>query len=163
MCLNRFLWSEGDSMLFWGSESSLFFPCEAATEVDPEEDPIPLRGPAAPLYSREKSRCFRCCVVPGNMAANIRGRPIRSLRMRGKPVKLDSEITPWALCFTNKVGPARNNPGTAPHPVCYVWQVGMTAGKRTYRWIWPEVSRGFFTSPWKRLLFKMDGEPFYQR
>lgn len=87
-----------------GSDRSLFFPCGAATEMDPEdpeedrdedpeEDPIPLRGPAAPLYSREKSRCFRCCVVPGNMAANIRGRPIRSLRMRGKPVKLDSEIT----------------------------------------------------------------------
>lgn len=125
-----------------GSDSSLFFPCGAATEVAPgedpevpEADPIPLRGPAAPLYSREKSRCFRCCVVPGNMAANIRGRPIRSLRMRGKPVKPDSEITLWALRFTNKVGPARNNPGTAPHHVCCVWQVGMTAGKRTYRWI----------------------------
>lgn len=35
--------------------------------------------------------------VPGNMAASFRGRPIRSLRMRGKPEKLESVISIMAL------------------------------------------------------------------
>lgn len=115
-----------------------------------------IQRPAAPPFSREKPWGFRCCVVHGNMAANIRGRTIRSLRMRGKPLKLDSAVSLQALRWTNKTCPTWNNPCMVPHHVCCLWQVGMTVGKRMYRWIWPEVSRGFFTSPWKRLLFKMD-------
>lgn len=114
--------------------------------------------PAALPFSREKSRGFRCCVVHGNMAANIRGRPIRSLRMRGKPLKLDSAVSLQALRCTIKICQTWNNPGMVSHYVCCLWQVGMTVGKRMYRWIWPEVSKGYFTSPWKRLLFKMDVE-----
>lgn len=96
--------------------------------------------------------------VPGNMAASFRGRPIRSLRMRGKREKLDSAVSVIAAWSKNRFSQACDDLGVIPHHVrgvCF-WQVGMTAGRRTYRWIWPEVSRGFITSPWKRLLFKMD-------
>lgn len=117
-----------------------------------------IMRPAATFFSREKPWGFRCCVVHGNMAANIRGRPIRSLRMRGKPLKLDLVVSLWALRCAIKMCLTCKNPGRISYYVCCLWQVEMTAGKRMYRWIWPEVSRGFFTSPWKRLLFKMDVE-----
>lgn len=102
--------------------------------------------------------------VPGNMAASFRGRPIRSLRMRGKPEKVDSLKSAITFYSKNQFFPTPDDLGGIPHHVLRVcfWQVGMTAGKRTYHWIWPEVSRGFITSPWKRLLFKMDEELFFK-
>lgn len=98
--------------------------------------------------------------VPGNMAASFRGRPIRSLRMRGKHEKPGSVLCVLLRYCKNRFPEAGNDLGMVTHVdrgVCF-WQVGMTAGKRTYRWIWPEVSRGFITSHWKRLLFNMDGQ-----
>lgn len=50
------------------------------------------------FLSREKARRFQSLVVSGNMAASFRGRPVRSLRMRGKSEKHDSVIALIALC-----------------------------------------------------------------
>lgn len=103
--------------------------------------------------------------VPGNMAASFRGRPIRSLRMRGKHKNLGSAAAVKAGYCKIWFCHARDDLGVMSRRVrgvCF-WQVGMTAGRRTYRWIWAEVSRGFITSPWKRLLFKMDEGDFCKR
>lgn len=112
---------------------------------------------AALPSSREKSWGFRCCVVHGNMAANIRGRPIRSLRMRGKPLKLGSAWSLWALRCTINLSRTWNNPGAVPHHVCCVWQVGMTAGKRTSRWTWAEVKLGFDSDYCSKWMCATDG------
>lgn len=98
--------------------------------------------------------------VPGNMAASFRGRPIRSLRMRGKPEKLDAVMSVIVAYCETRFPQAADDPGVSPHRVLGVcfWQVGMTAERKMYRWIWPEVS--FITSPSKRLLFKMEVELF---
>lgn len=65
---------------------------------------------------------------------------------------------PWEQDAGGRISQAHGGPGVTLHHsrgVCF-WQDGMTAERRTYRWIWAEVSRGFITSPWNRLLFKMD-------
>lgn len=76
--------------------------------------------------------------VPGNMAASFRGRPIRSLRMRGEREKLGWVASVIAAYCKNTLSHTRDDPGVIPQHVpvvCFFPQVGMTAGKRTYRWI----------------------------
>ncbi len=55
--------------------------------------------------------------VPGNMAASFRGRPIRSLRMRGKREKLGTGICLIAESRKSRVSQARVDPGVMPQHV----------------------------------------------
>lgn len=55
--------------------------------------------------------------VPGNMAASFRGRPIRSLRMRGKREKLDSAVSLIRGYCKNIISQACDDLGVTPHHV----------------------------------------------
>lgn len=55
--------------------------------------------------------------VPGNMAASFRGRPIRSLRMRGRHEKLDSFMIVLVASCSSRGYEACDDGGVIPQHV----------------------------------------------
>lgn len=81
----------------------------------------PLDSPV-PCFVARKREVSGVVYVPGNMAASFRGRPIRSLRMRGKHEKL-APVSPTLLWYDeNRFPQAPDGLGVFPHyalDVCF--------------------------------------------